>query len=138
MLAVSERQNAALAQHDVEIELAAQTLVELQRMIVEGCTGGIEIIRATHLRVATRVATADPALLEHGDISNAVLPGEIVSSREPMPTAADDHHLVAGLRRWRTPGPPPALVSPQRIASQIEERIPLHGPIVIPDTCVWQ
>src|SRR5690606_4396632 len=62
VLAVGQDDHAALAEHDVEVELAAQALVQLQGMVVEGRTGRIEVVGAGDLSVAAGVAAADPAL----------------------------------------------------------------------------
>src|SRR6185437_12652713 len=62
---VGEIEDAALAQHDVEIELARQPLIKPERKVVEGDRFGIEVIRSYDRRVAAGVAAAEPALLDH-------------------------------------------------------------------------
>ena len=56
------------------------------------------------------VAAADPALLEHGDIADAVFLGEIVGGGEPVAAAADDDRRIGALRLRAAPGLRPALV----------------------------
>ena len=51
---------------------------------------------------------AEPALLQHRDVADAVLLGEIVGRRQPVPAAADDHHVVGGLRLGVAPRRLPA------------------------------
>ena len=41
---------------------------------------------------------AEPALLQHRDVADPVLLGEIEGGRQPVPAAADDHDVVGGLR----------------------------------------
>ena len=59
-----DRHHAALRQHDVVVELAAQPLVEFQREIVERDALGIEIVGADGGGVAAGIAAAEPALLD--------------------------------------------------------------------------
>src|SRR4029077_9679134 len=73
VLAVAEVQDPSLAQHDVEVELAPESLVELECVIVEGGARGIEIVGSHHLRVAPRIAAPDPPAIEHRDVAHAVL-----------------------------------------------------------------
>ena len=37
------------------------------------------------------------AFLDHGDIGDAVLLGEVIGGGEAVAAAADDHHVVGGL-----------------------------------------
>src|SRR3546814_3569790 len=65
-------QNATLAEHDVEVELLAQSLPQLQRMLVDRRRFVPEIVGAADGGVAAGVAAADPALLQHRDVAAAV------------------------------------------------------------------
>ena len=87
------------------------------------------VVGADDRRVAPRVAAAEPALLEHGDVGRAVLLGEVVGGREPVPAAADDDRVVARLRRGTAPGERPALVVAPRVARQREDRVFQRSPL---------
>ena len=56
------------------------------------------------------VAAADPALLDHRDVGDAVLLGEVIGGREPVAAAADDDDVVAVLRAVVAPRPLPVLM----------------------------
>ena len=74
-MTVGQRHDAALAQHDIKIQLAAEILVELERVIEKRGALRPEIVRPCHLRVATRITAAQVTLLDNGDVRNAVLFG---------------------------------------------------------------
>ncbi len=125
-LVVRQVQDAALAQHDVEIEFGRQPLPQLQRMLVDPRAGVPQIIRADDRRVAPGIAEADRAFFEHRDIADAVLFREIISGRQPVPAAADNHDLVALSRRRLAPSRRPAPVPRQRMPGEREDGILLH------------
>ena len=112
---VGEREVAALREHQVEVELGREPLVELHARAVERGALGRAVVRADDRRVAAGGARADVRLLEHGDVRDAVVLGEVVGGREPVRAAADDHDVVALLqlaarpphpaRRGRCPSP---------------------------------
>ena len=66
------------------------------------------------------------ALLDHGDIGDAVLLGEIIGGGEAVPAAADDHHVVVRLRLGLAPDRLPVAVAGDRVDEQASERI-AHG-----------
>ncbi len=101
VMAVRQGQDAALAQHHIEIELATQALVELERVFVERGALRPEIVGARDLGVAPRIAAAQPALFEHRDIADAVFLGQIVSGRKAVAAGPDDDDIV-GFARCRT------------------------------------
>jgi len=123
MLIVGEAEQAALAEHDVEVERLAQALPQLEGMLVEVRALVPEIVRAHDGGVATGVAAADPALLEHGDVADAMLLGEVVGGGETVAAAADDDHVVfrAGLRA--APGRRPVAMMGQGVAGEAEDRV---------------
>ena len=82
---VREHHDAARRIHHVVVELLRQAFPQLQRMLVERRRFLPEIVGADDRRVAPGVAAAEPALLEHGDIGEAVLLGEVIGGREPVP-----------------------------------------------------
>ena len=98
VLVMGEVEDAAMAHHDVVVELAAERLPQVQRVVVDRRALVEEIVGADDGRVAARIAAADPALLDHGDIGDPVFLGEVVGGREPVPAAADDDGVVGGLR----------------------------------------
>jgi hypothetical protein len=114
---------AALAEHDVEVELAGQPLPELEGVLVELRVRANRIVRAHDGSVAPGVAAADVAALEHGDVAEPVVLREVVRGRETVPAATDDHDLVRGFQRGRAPGPRPAPVAAQRMAREAEDRV---------------
>ena len=56
-----------------------------------------QVVGADDGGVTAGVAAADPALLEHGDVGQAVLLGEVVGRAQAVAAAADDDGVVAGL-----------------------------------------
>ena len=124
---VREHHHAARAEHDVVVQLLAQPLPELERVVVEGGTLVVEVVRAADRGVAPGVAAAEPAALEHGDVGDPVLLGEVVGGGEPMPAGADDHHVVGRLRLRAAPRRLPVAVAGERVAGQREDRVALHA-----------
>jgi hypothetical protein len=94
-MAVREVQDATLAEEDVVVELLLEPLPELQRVLVDRRALVPEVVRADDRRVPAHVAAAQPPALEHRDIGDAVLRGEVVRGGQPVAAAADDHHVVA-------------------------------------------
>ena len=104
---VRERQVPVLGEHEVEVELLREPLVEPDALAVERRALGRAVVRADDRRVATRGARADVRLLEDRDVADAVPLREVVRGREPVRPAADDDDLVAPLEL--RPRPPHAL-----------------------------
>src|SRR5690348_16663133 len=69
-----------------------------------------QIIRAHDRGVAPGVAQAERALLQHRDVGDAVLLGEVIGGREPMAAAADNDDVVTRLGFGRAPRRLPAAV----------------------------
>jgi hypothetical protein len=120
---VGEVQHAALREHHVEVEVLAQPLPQLHRMLVEVGVGRQQVVGAHDGGVAPGIAAADPTLLQHGDVAQAVQLGEIIGSGKPMTAAADDHHVVGRLRFGIAPSPLPSAMPAQRLAQEAESRI---------------
>jgi hypothetical protein len=118
-----EVEQAALAEHDVEVQLLAQALPQLQRVLVKMRALVPEIIGAHDGGVAAGVAAADPALLQHGDIGDAVLLGEVVSRRQAVAAAADDDDVILRLWLRAAPGFLPVLMVAESIPGEGEDRI---------------
>ena len=110
MRIVREHHDPARRIHDVVVELLGQALPKLQRMFVERRRFLPQVIGADDRGVAPGVAAAKPAFLEDGDIGEAVLLGEVIGSREPVPARPDDDRLVRRLRLRIAP-----LLRPARI-----------------------
>ena len=116
-------EDAALAQHHVEIELARQPLVEPQREVIEGDRFGIEIIRPHDRRVAAGVAAAEPALLDHANAHSFMGFGEVIGGRQPMSAAADDDEIISRLGFRFAPGLRPSLVAGEALLHESESGI---------------
>ena len=122
-LAMGERDDAALGQHDVVVEIAAEPLIELQGHLVERRALGEEIVGAHDGGVAPGIAAAEPALLDDRDIADIVRLGEVIGRRQTMTAAADDQDVVARFRLRRAPGLLPALLAPEAFLEEREYRI---------------
>jgi len=96
---VGEAEHAALGQHDVEVELGAEVVVEVERGLVEARPLRGPVVRPHDRRVAPRAAGADVALLQHRDVGDAVVLGQVVGGRQALHAAADDDDVVALLQR---------------------------------------
>ena len=126
VLGVRQVQYAALAQHDVEIELAGQALPELQPVFVDRSALVPQVVGADDGRVARDIAAGEPALFHHGDIGDAVFLCQVVGRRQPVAAAADDHDLIGRPRFRRAPELRPVPVAGKRIARQRKDRVTRH------------
>ena len=97
---VGQGQMAALGEEQVEVELLGEALVELDAGVVEARPLGRLVVGAQDRRVAPRGPGADVALLEDGDIVDAVL-AQVVRGGQPVRAAADDDHVVGALELGR-------------------------------------
>ncbi len=118
---VEQVQHAALADHGVVVEVLLEPLPQLHRPFVERQVAGQQIVGADDGGVAPDIAGADIALLDHRDIGDAVLLGEIMGGGEPMPAAADDHHVVVRLRLRLAPDRLPVAVAGDRVGEEAAE-----------------
>ena len=131
--------DAALAHHRVVVEVALQSLPELHRPFVEAFVAGEEIIGADDGRVASGIAGADPVLLQHGDVGDAVHLGEIMRGGEAVAAAADNDHVVGSFGRRIAPGRPPVLVTRQCVPGERPTRIMHSGtPSAQQSSVVWR
>ena len=126
-LGVEEVERAALAHHSVEIELLLEPLPQPERELVEADVAGVEVIGADDGGVAADVAEPDGAPLQHRDIRDAVLGGEVEGGREPMSAATDDDDAVARSRGGFGPGSRPTALTAQALAQQPPEGIAAAG-----------
>ncbi len=86
-----------LREHQVEVEILREPLVELDALPVEGGALGRAVVRADDRRVAPRGTGADVRLLEDADVLDPVSLREVVRGREPVRAATDDDDVVAAL-----------------------------------------
>src|SRR5207302_9636568 len=112
-------QMTLLREEQVEVEVDRQPFVELDARLVELSALAGSVVRADDRGVATGGARADVALLEDGDVGDAVVLGEVVGRGETVRAPADDDDVVAPLElAARAPHPrrpdqlPDAHVSP--------------------------
>src|SRR5229473_3497374 len=119
-------QNAALADHRVVIKILLQSFPQLHREFVKRDVAGQQIVGADDRGVAPDIAAADPCLFKHRDVSDAVLPREIIGRRKTMTAAADDDHVIAVARFGVAPLRLPAPVAGESIDQQGCQRI-AHG-----------
>ena len=95
-IGVGQRQMAALGVLQVEVQLVAQPAPEIQRLGVELHTLRGEVVGPHDGGVASRVAAAEIALVEHGNVGDPVVRGQVVRRGKPVTAAADDHGVVGG------------------------------------------
>ena len=106
---VEDVEHAALADHGVVVEVLLEPLPELHRPFVEREVAGKQVVGADDGGVAPDIAGAEIRLLDHRDIGDAVLLGEIIGGGETVTAAADDHHVVGRLGLGLAPERLPAL-----------------------------
>ena len=100
---VREREVPVLREHEVEVELGGELLVERDALAVERRALGRPVVRADDRRVPAGRPGADVALLEDRDVRDPVVPREVVRRREAVRAAADDHDVVVAPERVRAP-----------------------------------
>ncbi|MNR34900.1 hypothetical protein D3C85_1527090 [compost metagenome] len=69
-----------------------------------------QVVGAHDGGVARGVAAAQPALLDHRHVGDAVLLGQVVGGGQAVPATADDDHVVDFFRGWRAPHALPVFV----------------------------
>ena len=117
---VREVEHAALAEHQVDVELLVQALPQLERVLVQRAAFVPEIVGADDRGVAAGVAAPDPALLEDGDVRHPVVLRQVVRGGEPVPAAADDDRVVPRLGCRVAPEWLPALMVGQGVGQKAE------------------
>ena len=95
--AVREVEHAALAEQDRVAEVVLEALPQLQRVLVDLGAFIPQIVRPDQRGIAGHVAAREPALLEHGDVGDAVVLHEVMGGRQAVAAAADDHDVVGPL-----------------------------------------
>src|SRR5690606_23841089 len=94
-----------------------------QRAFVEAGIARQPVLRAHDGGVAPALPEADRTLLDPGDIGDAVDTGVVMRDRTPLAAAADDDHVVMGLRLRLAPGGFPALVAAQPLPEEAQSGI---------------
>ena len=126
--AVSQVIDAALAEHDIVIQVPAQPLPQLQRLLVEQRGFRPQVVGTHDSGIASRIAAADPAFLQHGNVADPVFFCQVVGASQTVAATADDEHIVLFPRRGTAPGLLPVFIIRNGIAQQGEDGIflPAH------------
>ena len=88
---------------------SAASVVERQRAVVEGHTLGGQVVRAHDGGVAPRSAAAQIALVDNGNVGDAVVGCQVVGGGKAMNAAANNDHVVGRLEVMVSPHPWPVL-----------------------------
>ena len=83
-IGVREREVPVLREHEVEVELGGEPLVESDALLVEGRALRRAVVRADDGRVPAGGTGADVALLEDRDVRDPVVTREVVGRREAV------------------------------------------------------
>jgi hypothetical protein len=126
---VRQHHHAARRIHHVVIEVLRQPVPQLQRVVIEPRTFVIEIVGADDGGVAAGVAAAEPALLDHCDIGDAVLLGQVIGGPQAVSAGADDDDIIVLARLRRRPLRGPALVAAEPLAGDSKSGIFAHGDV---------
>ena len=97
-IGMGEREMAADGIEDVVVEILAQPLIEADGFVVEAHALRRQIVRADDGRVAGGVAAGEIALVQHRDIGDAPVLGQVIGRGEAMAAGADDDDVVGGLQ----------------------------------------
>ena len=107
---MGEGEVASDAEHDVDVELGGHFVVEGEGAVVEGDACWGEVVGAHDGCVSARAAGAEVGLIEHGDVGDAVVFGEIVGGGEAVDASADDDGVVGFLEVLGAPNFGPGFV----------------------------
>ena len=91
---VRQHHHAARRIHHIVIEILAKPVPKLDGVVINAGRLVIKIVRANNGGVAPGVAAAKPPLFQDRHIGDAVLLGQIIGRRQPMPARTDDDHIV--------------------------------------------
>ncbi len=124
---VRQHHHAARRIHDVIVEILAQAFPQFEGMLVDVHALFIEIVGPNDGGIAAGIAAAEPALLDHRHIRDAVFLGKIIGSTEPMAATADDDDIIGRTRFGRGPLRLPSLMAAHGLAGQRKNRILAHS-----------
>jgi hypothetical protein len=94
VLGVTQIDLALGREQDVHVEALRQRPVHRQARGVQGHGLGSVVVGPQHLRVPPAGAAPQVGALEHRDLPDPVVGGEVVGEREPVHAAADHHDVV--------------------------------------------
>jgi len=123
MLGLAQHQHATGREHHIVIQFLAQPFVKRARQFINGNRRILQVIGADNGGIAPRIAAAQPALFQNGDIRHFMVLGEVIGGGQAMPAGPHDHRVILRLRLWRTPGPLPILVVIHGVAGERKDRI---------------
>ncbi|MNN23296.1 hypothetical protein D3C81_1366890 [compost metagenome] len=124
---VAQVVNAALGEHHVVVQVLGQALPQLHGVLVQVRRLVPQVVGTHDGGVTGGVAAAQVALLDHGNVGDAVLFGQVVGRGQAMAATADDNHVVDLFRGWRAPHALPVLVVAEGVLEKAEARVTLHG-----------
>ncbi len=119
---VGQGEMAAFGIEDVVAEVVAEVLVEGERLVVEAHALRRQVVRADDRRVARGIAAGEVALLDHGDVGDAVVARQVVGRGHAVAAAADDDDVVAALEFLRPRKVALGRVAPAQTIFQKSER----------------
>ena len=120
---MAQVQHAPLGKHEVEIEVLAQAFPQLHGMLIQMGIGIEHVVGAHDRGVAPRVAAAEPAFFENRHIMDAMKFGQVISRRQPVPTAADDDDVIRRLGFRIAPRAGPPGMADQSLLDEAEDGI---------------
>ncbi len=123
-----QHHHAAFGIHGVIVELLAQPIPKLHRMIIKMRAFIIEIVGSDDRCVPPCIAAADPAFLQDRNIGDPIFLGEIISRAQTMPAAADDNRVIAWLGGSIGPLFRPALMPAQGLREKTKRTETGHAP----------
>ena len=115
---VRQQHDAARREHHVVVEFLRQPRPQLVGVAIDALGGRPQVVRAHDGGVAAGVAAAEPALLQHGDVGDAVLLGHVIGGGEAVAAGADDDDVIGRLRLGRTPLLRPILVAAEGLGGE--------------------
>ena len=115
---VAQVHDAALAEHDVVVDVLRQPFPQHHGFFVQGRGFVPQVVRAHDGGVARGVTAAQPTPLDDGDVAHAVLFGHVVGRGQTVAASPDHHRVVFALGLGRAPLAFPALVVRHAVAQQ--------------------
>ena len=107
---MGQHHDPALREHDIVVQLLRQAFPQLDRMVVKTRALIKQIVGPDDGGVAARIAAAQPALFQHGNIAHAMLLGQIVGGAEAVTPTANNDRIIGRFGLRRAPlGLPPGL-----------------------------